>query len=391
MSDALPQTLDVLLRGLEDGLHLGAALYVSLGGKEVSHIVLAEAEPGRLLTHDASIPWLSAGKPQTAAGIAWLWERKLIRLDQPVRFFLPTFTGGGKDEITLRHCLTHTAGLRAAISAWTRQTQAQILETLSAASVELGWVPGKSAGYHVASTWYLLGAVIEAVTQKPLNEFLRTALWNPLGMSHTSLTFTEAEWEAMAGGRMVMHDTSKSHAIRSEAGTALRANSGVPTPMSWDGFETYTIPRPASGIRGSIRDLGTFYEFMLADGLAGSSASASPPLSHTTRAAMSARHRVGIVDQTFKAKIDTGLGFLCESSHYNQGAVPYQFGPYASPRTFGHGGNQSSVGMADPEHNLVVALAFNGMPGDPRHDKRLRESLAAIYQDLGLAPSLRVG
>ncbi len=65
--------------------------------------------------------------------------------------------------------------------------------------------------------------------------------------------------------------------------------------------------------------------------------------------------------------------------------VPYQFGPHASPRAFGHGGNQSSVGMADPEHGLAVAIVWNGMCGDPRHDKRLRETLAAVYQDLELA------
>jgi CubicO group peptidase (beta-lactamase class C family) len=99
---------------------------------------------------------------------------------------------------------------------------------------------------------------------------------------------------------------------------------------------------------------------------------------------MTARHRVGVTDQTFRAKVDWGLGFVLDSKHYNQGLIPYQFGPHASPRTFGHGGNQSSVALADPQHNLVIAIVWNGMPGDPRHDKRMRETVTAIYEDLEL-------
>jgi CubicO group peptidase (beta-lactamase class C family) len=367
MPDALPKTLDVLFKGMQDRLHLGATLYVSLGGKVVAHYVLGEAEPGRLLRHSSACPWLSAGKPSTAAGVAWLWERKLVKLDDPVVKFIPSFVGGGKEAITLRHCLTHQAGLRAAISAWTRQTSAEILAQLSAAEVEKDWVVGRSAGYHVASTWYLLGEVIRVSTGKEVGDFLKEAIWGPLGMSGTALTYADEEWDAMARDRLLMHD------VGSTAGLAK-----PPEPMSWEDRDIARTPRPGSGVRGPVADLAKFYEFMLGLG-------DSKVLSHTTRAAMTARHRVGVEDQTFKAKVDWGLGFVCESSHYGQLAVPYQYGPHASPRTFGHSGNQSSVGMADPEHGLAVALVFNGMCGAARHDARQRAALAAIYEDLGLA------
>lgn len=387
MPDALPRTLDGLLRGLEDSLHIGAALYVSLRGQTVVDHVIAEAEPGRLLTHDSVCPWLSSGKPQTAAAVAWLWERKLLKLDDPVSRFVPGFTGGGREQITVRHCLTHTAGLRNAISAWTRQSNEAILASLCAAPMEAGWVPGRSAGYHVASTWYLLGEVVRAVSTKPLEVFLRDFVWGPLGMGSMRLAMTAEEWAEVAGTRMVMHDTSKSYVIRTEsegpssAGTAAAGEGAraAPTPLTWEVAEVAAVSRPGSGVRGTARDMGRFYEFML-----GYHEPSTAVLSHTTRAAMTARHRVGMVDQTFRAKVDWGLGFICESSHYGQGLIPYQFGPWASPRTFGHGGNQSSVGMADAEHGLVVAVVFNGMPGDPRHDKRLRETLKAVYEDLDL-------
>lgn len=391
MLDPLPRVVDVMHRGLEDGLHIGAAIYVSVKGKEVAELVFAEAEPGRLLTHEASCPWLSAGKPQTAAAIAWLWERKLLKLDDPVVKFWPEFAQGdsAKSSITIRHCLTHMAGLRAAISAWTRQSEPEILETLADAKIETGWTVGKSAGYHVAATWYVLGKVIEVVSTKPAAEFLREMIWKPVGMTGTRLTFSDTEWDETAPRRMVMHDTSKSYIIRGaegapSAGTTAEASEenlqrNPPVPLTWEMRDTWKVSRPGSGIRGPIRDLGRFYEWM-----GGYAEPASNVLGVGTRAALSAKHRVGILDQTFRAKVDWGLGFVMESSHYGQGMVPYQFGPHASPRTFGHAGNQSSMGLCDPEHGLVVAFVFNGMCGDPRHDKRARETLAAVYEDLGL-------
>ena len=99
---------------------------------------------------------------------------------------------------------------------------------------------------------------------------------------------------------------------------------------------------------------------------------------------MTARHRVGMYDQTFRHVVDFGLGFIVNSAMYGVDTVPYGYGPHASPRAFGHSGAQSSVGMADPEHGLVIAVAFNGMPGEARHHARIREVLAAIYEDLGL-------
>jgi CubicO group peptidase (beta-lactamase class C family) len=54
----------------------------------------------------------------------------------------------------------------------------------------------------------------------------------------------------------------------------------------------------------------------------------------------------------------------------------------ASPTTFGHGGKESSTGFVDPDKNLVVSLIFNGMPGEPKHDRRQKRVLAALYEAL---------
>jgi CubicO group peptidase (beta-lactamase class C family) len=109
-------------------------------------------------------------------------------------------------------------------------------------------------------------------------------------------------------------------------------------------------------------------------------------ISGRTIEAITARHRVGMYDHTFKHVIDWGLGFIINSNQYGAETVPYGFGRHASPGTFGHGGRQCCTGFADPEHDLAVAVIFHGSPGEEAHQTRMREVLSLLYESLGLAP-----
>ncbi len=99
-------------------------------------------------------------------------------------------------------------------------------------------------------------------------------------------------------------------------------------------------------------------------------------LEPVTVAAISARHRTGMLDETYGVEIDWGLGLAVDW---------YATGRYSSRRAFGHGGHQSSVGFCDPEHDLVVAVVCNGMPGRERHQSRLDAISSAVYVDAGIA------
>lgn len=107
-------------------------------------------------------------------------------------------------------------------------------------------------------------------------------------------------------------------------------------------------------------------------------------LSPQTVEAITSPHRVGLFDETFKHTMDWALGFIVNSARYGPDTVPYGFGPHASGRAFGHGGSQSSIAFADPEHSLAVAVICNGTPGEAKHQRRMRQVLAAVYEDLGL-------
>ena len=135
-----------------------------------------------------------------------------------------------------------------------------------------------------------------------------------------------------------------------------------------------------------MRDLGRFYEMIFHKGVGRQGQRLLAPQTVDT---LTARHRVGLFDETFKHVMDWGLGFVANSTLYGVESVPYGYGRHASPRTFGHSGQQSSVGFADPDCGLVVAMAVNGMPGAGRHHKRFLELNSAIYEDLGLTVPLQ--
>lgn len=134
---------------------------------------------------------------------------------------------------------------------------------------------------------------------------------------------------------------------------------------------------PSTGLHGPIRELAKLYEALL-DGGRG-------VVSPETIAEFTRPHRTGMFDYTFGAVVDMGLGFILDSKHHGKVDVPYGYGPHASDRTFGHGGSQSCTGFGDPAHGLVVAVMFNGMPGEKPHQQRMFATLKALYEDLAIA------
>lgn len=360
------RTLALAQQGLQDRLHLGGQIYVSQHGQPLLDHAFGESRAGVPMANDTLMIWMSSSKPLTAVAILQLIERGQIRLDDPIANVIPEFGQGGKEPITFRHALTHTGGFRGVASRMDALPWDQAIQMICEQRLEPNWVPGEKAGYHIASSWYILGEVWRRLSadvegQRPMVAGLyRDHLFTPLGMTDTWLGMPEDQYHAYGDRIGVMHQLVDGE---------LR-----PHP-SLDSLQAVVPPRPASNARGPIRELGRFYEALL-DG--------ERVLQRDTVNAMTSPQRVGLFDQTFRLHIDWGLGVIVNSTHADMERFSYGFGPHASLRAFGHGGNQSSLGMADPAHGLVIAVVFNGMPGDEAHAGRMRSLLAAIYDDLGL-------
>src|SRR5262245_3141388 len=107
-------TREVIEQGIREGLHPGAQLCVSRDGKIRMDEASGKADRKVAMSRDSIMLWLSAGKPITAVAIGQLVERGKLGWNDAVTRFIPEFARHGKGAITIRHLLTHTAGLRQA-------------------------------------------------------------------------------------------------------------------------------------------------------------------------------------------------------------------------------------------------------------------------------------
>ena len=181
-ADRLPGARRAVEEGIAEGLHRGAQLYVSRHSEPLADWAVGEDRPGVPLTREHLMIWLSSSKPVAAVAIAQLWERGLLELDDPVARHVPEFAAGGKEGITLRHILTHTAGIRSMDVPWPGASWDELVARIAAMKLEPRWVPGQKAGYHLASSWFILGEVIRRLDGRPFETYVREAIFEPLGM-----------------------------------------------------------------------------------------------------------------------------------------------------------------------------------------------------------------
>lgn len=363
----------VLNEGIERRLHTGGQVVVLKAGREVCAIAFGSNGDGETMTLKHALPLLSAGKPITAAAVMKLWERGEIAIEDVVAKYVPEFGQMGKEGITIRDCLLHTAGLRSVAVKWWEGGVSEIVNQVCAAEIEASWEVGKTAGYHIGSTWFVLGEIVRRVMGTDLRLALRGLVLDAVEMMDTTIGMGAGGYEALerAGTLGRMYDTL---AISAATAHGHESESGPGRLQTWEKAESFVEARCPANARGTARDLARFYDALMNgdDRL----------LRPATAAAMTARHRVNTMDLTFRAKVDAGLGVICNSAYYGQAALPYGFGEGASMRAFGHGGNMSSLGMADPERDLVVVVMLNGQPGEPRHQTRMNEVMGNIYREL---------
>ncbi len=161
------------------------------------HAVL---QPERLpMTRETLFDLASLTKPiATATAIALLLKDGAISLDDPVSKLLPAFADRDKDAVTLRHLLSHSAGLKPwrafheLLIQRERKTGERILGTPEGRQWILDRVirsalvhePGEAAVYGDLD-FIALGAVVEAVAEQSLDRFCAARIFGPLGMKDT--------------------------------------------------------------------------------------------------------------------------------------------------------------------------------------------------------------
>ncbi len=357
----LSSVVEILERLRAEDRHDGAQCYVSLGGEVLLDVAIGEVAPGRALRTDDLMLWYSSGKPLTTAAVLRLWQRGRLGLDDLVADYIEGWAVG-KERCTLRHVLIHTGGFPMfRDTAFDEDISYQAtIERIAAHPAE--WEPGTAAAYHPATGWKVLGAVVEAVDGRPIDQYLRDEIIDPLAMTDASLGIP-IDVQQQLGDRIVPV-AWKGHRVPVIDGDG--ALSMVAYRIDRIHNEPWHIAKvePGGGMRGPARSLGLFYESLLGLG-------PCQVLEPRTVEVMSAVHRYGLPDPILGYSPPFGLG------------VAVDFTGGVGRRAFGHGGMGSSRALADPDCGLVMVVICNGLPDPLTAERRNSEITDAVYTALG--------
>ena len=160
----------------------------------------------------------SMTKPITSIAVMMLYEEGHFQLGTPVSELIPAFkdmqvyTEGGEAivdaerEMTIKHLLTHTSGLIYG-GDWDHPINERYKEAnfyggdLANMAQELGNIPllhHPGAGWNYGMSTDVLGYLVEVVSGMPFEEFLKTCILNPLGMSDTAFSVPDEKAERYA-------------------------------------------------------------------------------------------------------------------------------------------------------------------------------------------------
>jgi serine-type D-Ala-D-Ala carboxypeptidase len=192
----------------------------------------------------------------TTTSLMLLADRQKIRIDDPVGMYLPGFDSGEKKQITIRHLLTHTAGLYEWYPLYYRSGQRdstiRVVESLP-----LRFPVGKQRRYSDLG-FMLLGAIIEKVTGMPLGQFEERNIFQPLGMIHT----TYNPLQNGRTGNIAATSLGNPYEYRMVRDTSLGFVIPGLDVHSWNGWRQYVL-------RGEVNDGNAWYASEGMSGAAG--------------------------------------------------------------------------------------------------------------------------
>jgi CubicO group peptidase (beta-lactamase class C family) len=311
---------DVVLRGIGAGGFPGAAVIVARHGGivwERGYGTLdwrsnAAVDAERTMYDLASLTKIVA----TTAATMVLVDRGKLQLDERVTHYLPAFRGGMKDQVTIRDLLTHRSGLPAGRD----MPRGASVESARNAVLATSLVRAPGSEYEYSDLGMdVMGFVIERVTHQPLDQFLRRAVYTPLGMRST----------------MFRPDASLRARIAPTETPVARGEVHDPMARALGGVAGN------AGLFSTASDLAVFAQLMLDGGVAGST-----------------RLFADSIAREF-TKPGPGWRGLGWQTCPGDGSC----GHYLSTRAFGHTGFTGTSMWIDPERDLVVIVLTNWIHG----------------------------
>jgi CubicO group peptidase (beta-lactamase class C family) len=342
------------------GLHPAIAVCVRRRGHVVIDRAIGHARgnapgdppyaPKTPATPDTRFTLFSVSKAITAMMIHLLDQEGTLHIDDPVEEYIPEFGQRGKHWITLRHVVTHRAGIP---SLPQRRIDLDLLARPEAIVEQLCRVkpvlpPGRRLAYHALTGGWVLGEVVRRTTGQDIRALLRNRVLAPLGFDHLNYGVPADEIDTVAENAFTGPPVPPPFSL------LLRRALGVSFA---DAVRHSNDPRyltaiiPSGNVAGTANEVSRFFQLLLDRGVLDGVRIFEP---RTIRRAL-AEHAYFEIDLTLAVPIRYGLGFIL-------GAEWLSLYGRHTPRAFGHLGFSNVLAYADPERDISVAILTSGKP-----------------------------
>lgn len=373
---------DEFRRNFEERGEIGASLCVTLNGSPVVDLW------GGVTDRYSRSPWerdtlgvvFSCTKGAVAFCALLLASRGKLDLDAPVADYWPEFAVNGKDGIPVCWLLTHQSGLPAIRAPlrpgdaldWGIMTQHLARET--------PWhPPGTRQAYAAGTFGHLVGEVVRRVAGRPLEQFFRDEIADPLGLDFY-LGFSESD-ESRVAPTIKPDLTPPGEPIWLFLRSARNDPTGIQGTMmnnsgramgDTDSRAAHAAVLPSSGGITNARGLAGMYAPLACGQLLDRA---------ILRRATSVQSATAI-DATLLVGMRFGLGFMLSSDN-RRGPEGARDSLILSSTAFGHAGMGGSIGFADPAWRLSFGYTMNKQGRGVLLNPRGQALVDAVYRCLG--------
>ncbi|GKT55256.1 beta-lactamase [Colletotrichum tofieldiae] len=185
---------------LESGQELGASLTVNIDGEEVVNVWggYADANRSRPWNEDTIVNVFSTTKTISALAVLLLINDGQLSPYDKVSKYWPEFAVNGKENIEVRHLLSHSSGLAVFEDPITLEDLCDFDATVSRLEKQAPrWEPGTASGYHAWTYGYMIGELLRRRTGLTLREFVSQKIAGPLDADF-QIGAKEEDWHRVA-------------------------------------------------------------------------------------------------------------------------------------------------------------------------------------------------
>lgn len=361
VAEPFEELVERLERETDEGFfHTAAQVVVTRAGEPVLDVAMGRTHLHEPFQPDTLSALYCTAKPLVAVGVLKLVADGELSLDDQLGHVVDGLHTPWISERTVEQVLGHTAGLHVLNTVLARILPQSMRELwLDMMPPPEGWRFGIDRSYAEFGGWFLLGKVIESLTESGFGEWVTDQVLAPYGIDRRDL--------------VVHFDPDAFGAERDRISATYDLTMAQPVPLLAEvGAETACEWNPAFGTYGTMRAVARFYEGLLGDLAGAEQVLPADLLADATTARLPLTY-----DHTLGRDAGFGLGFMTPlSSHF--------FGQRPSATAFGHAGQGgTSFAMADPEGEVVIAVLFNaGLDADTALSYRRVNLIDALYRGL---------